>query len=62
MAIVEVLNVNDEIKNIVYTGENVDKVKDVFKKEGMLTLKQDGLIKALEGRTTVEEILTVTKD
>jgi len=62
VAIVEVLNISDEIKNIIYSGGDLSKIKDIFIKQGMLTLKQDGIIKAVEGRTTIEEILTATKD
>lgn len=61
-AIVEVLDINEEIKNIIYSGSGLDKVKELFLKQGMLTLKQDGIIKALEGKTSVEEILTATKE
>lgn len=62
MAIVEVLDVNDEIKKVIYSGGDLAKIQEIFVKQGMLNLKQDGLIKALQGHTTVEEILTVTKD
>ncbi len=61
-AIVEVLDVSDEIKNIIYSGGNLSKIKEVFSQQGMLTLKQDGLIKALQGLTTIEEIIRVTKE
>ena len=62
MAVVEVLDVNDKIKNVIYSSKDLSVIKDMFVKQGMLTLKQDGLIKALDGRTTIEEVLTVTKD
>ncbi len=62
VAIVEVLDVNEDIKNIIYSGGDLAKIKEIFIKQGMLTLKQDGIIKALEGKTTVEEIFTATKD
>jgi len=61
-AIVEVLNISKEIKDIIYSNGNLQSIKEIFIKQGMLTLKQDGLIKALQGRTTLEEIFTVTKD
>ncbi len=61
-AIVEVLDVNDKVKDIIYSGADLGRVKKVFLEQGMLTLKQDGLIKALQGQTTVEEVLTVTKE
>jgi type II secretory ATPase GspE/PulE/Tfp pilus assembly ATPase PilB-like protein len=35
-------------------------LKQTAVEEGMLTMKQDGLIKALEGITTIEEVLRVT--
>lgn len=62
MAIVEVLDVNEEIKNIIYSGSSLGKIQEIFSQQGMLTLKQDGIIKALQGHTTVEEVLTVTKE
>ena len=61
-AIAEVLDINDNIKDIIYSGFEASKIKEIFVKQGMLTLKQDGLIKALEGKTSIEEILTATKD
>ena len=62
MAIVEVLNVNEAIKNIIYSNAALNKIQETFVEQGMLTLKQDGLIKALQGKTTLEEILTATKN
>ena len=61
-AIVEVLDVNKEIKDIIYSAGDLTAIKKVFVKQGMLTLKQDGLIKALQGKTTLEEVFTATKD
>lgn len=62
VAIVEVLDVSDEIKKIIYSGVDLNKIKEIFVKQGMLTLEQDGLIKALLGRTSVEEVFMATKD
>ncbi len=61
-AIAEVLEINDEIKDVVNSGFKLSTIKEMFIKQGMLSLKQNGLVKVLEGRTTIEEILTVTKD
>ncbi len=61
-AIVEVLDVSEAIKKIIYSGGNLSKIKEVFTQQGMLTLKQDGLIKALQGFTTIEEIIRATKE
>jgi type II secretory ATPase GspE/PulE/Tfp pilus assembly ATPase PilB-like protein len=37
-------------------------IEDQAKKEGMITLKQDGYLKALEGITSLEEVLRVAED
>ena len=37
-------------------------IRDAATKEGMLTLRQDGLLKAAAGVTTVEEVLRVTEE
>ena len=34
-------------------------IQDMAVKEGMLTMAQDGLLKALEGKTSVDEVLAV---
>ncbi|MFH1890600.1 MAG: GspE/PulE family protein [Candidatus Kuenenbacteria bacterium] len=62
MAISEVLEINDEIKDVINSGFKLSTIKEMFIKQGMLSLRQDGLIKAIEGKTSAEEILTVTKD
>ncbi|MFH1192388.1 MAG: GspE/PulE family protein [bacterium] len=59
----EVLDVTESLKNIISEGfKNMDKVKEAFREQRMLLIKQDGYIKALEGKTTLEEILRVTKE
>lgn len=59
----EVLDVTESFKKIISEGfKNADKVKEAFREQGMLLMKQDGYIKALEGKTTLEEILRVTKE
>jgi type IV pilus assembly protein PilB len=37
-------------------------IEALAKKEGMITMKQDGYLKALEGTTTLEEVLRVAQD
>jgi len=61
-AISEVLGMDDEFKSVIARGAQFDEIKETFKRQGMLTLKQDGLLKAVAGITTIEEVLTATKE
>jgi type II secretory ATPase GspE/PulE/Tfp pilus assembly ATPase PilB-like protein len=55
----EVLRVTPAIKDLIMKGATTQAVEDQAKKEGMLTMLEDGLFKAVEGITTVEEVLRV---
>jgi general secretion pathway protein E len=39
-----------------------DEIEKAAKEEGYTTMKQDGIIKALQGITTIEEVQRVTED
>ena len=39
-----------------------DVIQEKSIEDGMVTMQMDGLIKALRGRTTIEEILRVTRE
>ena len=60
IAIYEVLQITDELKQIIADGAQPEKVEAEVKKQQMISLRQDGLLKALAGVTTLEEIMTVT--
>jgi len=62
VAIVEVLAVTDNLKKIIASGELGQGVKEEFLAQGMLSMKQDGLLKALRGITTVEEVMRATRE
>ncbi|MFZ5391073.1 MAG: GspE/PulE family protein [Patescibacteria group bacterium] len=51
-----------ELQSLIAKSFTPDDIKQEYKKQGVLNLKQDGLIKSLQGLTTLEEVLTVTKD
>lgn len=61
-AIAESFNNDEELKTIIAEGAKYDKLKDAFHRQGMLTLKQDGILKALKGVTSIEEVLSATKE
>lgn len=60
LGIYEVMVMSKEIENLILTG-NVSEYQmaDIAEKQGMITMVQDGLLKALDGLTSVEEILRV---
>jgi type IV pilus assembly protein PilB len=59
VAIVEVLLVSDEIRRLTVERRPAEEIKRQAVAEGMRTLRQDGLQKALDGVTSVEEVLRV---
>lgn len=61
MAIFEVMRITDEIGHLVMQRKAATEIEKVAMKDGMLLMKQDGYIKALEGKTTIEEVLRVAQ-
>jgi len=62
IGIYEVLEVNDDIRELIFSGANADKIKQKAREQGMITMQEDGFIKAVEGITSIEEIIRVTKE
>lgn len=62
VGIYEVLEMTDEIGAMIVAHSSTDELEKAAIKNGMITMAQDGFIKALIGVTTVEEILRVTRE
>lgn len=62
MGIFEVLEVTNKIGDMIIKRESSDAIQKEAIKNGMLTMQQDGFLKALQGQTTIEEVLRVTKN
>ncbi len=60
--IYEVLNITSEIGQIVENNLSEDKIKEAAIKQGMVSMRQDGLLKCLQGSTSVEEVVSTTKE
>lgn len=60
--IYEVLPVTDKITRLILERASSGDIEQQAVSEGMITLKQDGYFKALEGVTTMEEVLRVGQD
>lgn len=58
----EMLQMSETIKHLVMSNSTADDIENQAKKDGMKTMFQDGIIKAVQGLTTIEEILRVTRE
>ncbi len=61
IAIFEVLMLSEKIAKLVLERAAAAAINNQAMAEGMVTLKQDGYLKALEGITTIEEVLRVAE-
>jgi len=62
MGIYEVLSMTQEMEEIMSSKITENDIAKEAKKQGMITMKQDGIMKALLGLTTIEEVLRTTED
>jgi general secretion pathway protein E len=60
-AIFEVLIVDDAIKNLVLKTSDANLINEAAVQRGMTTMSSDGVQKVLDGVTTIEEVLRVTR-
>jgi type IV pilus assembly protein PilB len=58
----EVLNNSIDMEKLIMANATSAQIQDQAISEGMTTMQTDGLIKALRGETTIEEIIRVTKE
>jgi type IV pilus assembly protein PilB len=60
VAIYEVMPVNEEVRDLILHDATAAELAAAARKLGMKTLRQAGLLKVVDGTTTVEEVLRVT--
>jgi len=58
----EILRVSEGIRNLIMANATSDDIEKQAKKEGMMTMLEDGIVKCVQGVTTIEEILRVTSE
>ena len=58
----EILPVTHEIRNLILKGSPAEEIETQAKKEGMLTMLEDGIYKAALGITTIDEVLRVVAE
>ena len=63
IGIFEILNVNEEIRKLIISPDfSLDNLNNLARKQGMITIFEDGLKKAATGITTIEEVLRVIRE
>ena len=61
MGIYELMTMTTEIREMTFKGESTEAIRRLARRQGMRTLFEDGMIKALKGLTTIDEVLRITK-
>jgi type IV pilus assembly protein PilB len=59
-ALLETLPVTDSVKRLIIQGKSALDIKELALEEGMLTLRRCALLNALRGKTSIEEVLSMT--
>jgi type IV pilus assembly protein PilB len=62
ISINEILRMTPEIGEITMKNPTEKELQAEARKQGMITLKQDGMIKIIQGYTTIEEVLRATEE
>ena len=60
VALYEVMPITEDLRTVILKGGQTAEIREMAQSQGMKTLRQAGLLKVLEGTTTVEEVLRVT--
>lgn len=59
----EVLDITEELQILISEGfKDISRINKLLQEQNMVLMKDDGIIKALEGKTTLEEVLRVSKE
>lgn len=60
VGITEILTLSPAVKDLILNRAGEFKIKEAARKEGMQTMREDALRKAMEGSTSLEEVLRIT--
>lgn len=61
MGIYELMGMTSQIREMTFKGDSTQALRKVARKQGMRTLFEDGMVKALKGLTTLEEVMRITQ-
>jgi len=60
LGIFELFRVHDGMRSLIYDNVTAARLRTQARREGMRTMREDGIRKVLAGLTTIEEVVTVT--
>jgi len=60
IAVFEFLQINEEMEQLIYEKATEVNIKELAGKQGMVTMQQDGILKALTGVTDFDEVARAT--
>lgn len=58
----EIMEISTKIKEAIITGESSVAINEMAIDDGMISLEQDGIMKALNGLTSLEEVYAAAKE
>jgi type IV pilus assembly protein PilB len=61
IAVYEVIRMTNELESIIMSGPTTQKIEGEARRQGMVSMRQDGIIKALAGVVPMEEVLSETE-
>ena len=56
----EVIPITEPIQGLITAETDIGMIREIARKEGMITLRENAIKKLLDGTTTFEEVLRVT--
>ena len=62
IALFEILEMTQELSEIILKEPTETRIREEANRQGMITMKQDGILKVLDGVTSVEEVLRVAEE
>lgn len=62
VGIYEILEITNSVKKLIIDGASATIINEAAIIDGMISLEQDGIIKALNGRTSLEEVYAAAKE
>ena len=58
----ETISVDEDIQKMIISHATANEIMRLAKQKGTITMRQDGILKALSGITTIEEVNRVASD
>ena len=62
IGIFEIMTISPEMESLIYSNGSLADIRSLAREQGMRTMREDGLRKAMRGQTTISEILSVTSN